>query len=274
MGVSVANNSSLKSDTVAESLASGACHRRPVRSGLDHARRATPTLSTRRDLSRGSQPNLAPSKQVPAAGQRRGMGHSGVVNPVPGIPPSPFVLLPAVDVAGGQAVRRVQGEAGSETTYGRPLDAALAWQAGCAKWVHLVDPRSDAARIASIIGTSSATATAIRLRAASPGSMRRFGTTSPPVPSLLRASNMPCASRTSSTTSKLQLPAAGASPRPPIGRKYRPRPPADSGASHQRGATPRWNGAIPPPVSAVLHTWTIERTVGRWPGDCRVPVCS
>ena len=38
-------------------------------------------------------------------------------------------LLPAVDVADGQAVRLVQGEAGSETSYGDPLEAALAWQA-------------------------------------------------------------------------------------------------------------------------------------------------
>ncbi|MGB3371053.1 MAG: bifunctional 1-(5-phosphoribosyl)-5-((5-phosphoribosylamino)methylideneamino)imidazole-4-carboxamide isomerase/phosphoribosylanthranilate isomerase PriA, partial [Rhodococcus sp. (in: high G+C Gram-positive bacteria)] len=29
-----------------------------------------------------------------------------------------LVLLPAVDVAGGEAVRLVQGEAGSETKYG------------------------------------------------------------------------------------------------------------------------------------------------------------
>jgi phosphoribosylformimino-5-aminoimidazole carboxamide ribotide isomerase/phosphoribosylanthranilate isomerase len=49
------------------------------------------------------------------------------------------VLLPAVDVADGTAVRLVQGEAGSETSYGAPLDAALAWQAGGAEWVHLVD---------------------------------------------------------------------------------------------------------------------------------------
>jgi 1-(5-phosphoribosyl)-5-[(5-phosphoribosylamino)methylideneamino] imidazole-4-carboxamide isomerase/N-(5'phosphoribosyl)anthranilate isomerase len=50
-----------------------------------------------------------------------------------------LVLLPAVDVADGQAVRLVQGEAGSETGYGPPLEAALAWQAGGAEWVHLVD---------------------------------------------------------------------------------------------------------------------------------------
>lgn len=55
------------------------------------------------------------------------------------VDPHSFVLLPAVDVAGGQAVRLVQGEAGSETKYGAPLDAALAWQAGGAQWVHLVD---------------------------------------------------------------------------------------------------------------------------------------
>ncbi len=48
-------------------------------------------------------------------------------------------LLPAVDVADGQAVRLVQGEAGSETTYGDPLTAALAWQEQGAQWVHLVD---------------------------------------------------------------------------------------------------------------------------------------
>ena len=48
-------------------------------------------------------------------------------------------LLPAVDVADGQAVRLVQGEAGSETSYGDPLEAALAWQNDGAEWVHLVD---------------------------------------------------------------------------------------------------------------------------------------
>ncbi|MHA7284339.1 bifunctional 1-(5-phosphoribosyl)-5-((5-phosphoribosylamino)methylideneamino)imidazole-4-carboxamide isomerase/phosphoribosylanthranilate isomerase PriA [Arthrobacter sp. TMS2-4] len=48
-------------------------------------------------------------------------------------------LLPAVDVADGQAVRLVQGEAGSETGYGDPVDAARAWQDAGAEWVHLVD---------------------------------------------------------------------------------------------------------------------------------------
>ena len=52
---------------------------------------------------------------------------------------SSLVLLPAVDVAGGQAVRLVQGAAGSETSYGDPLDAALAWQSAGAQWIHLVD---------------------------------------------------------------------------------------------------------------------------------------
>jgi phosphoribosylanthranilate isomerase len=50
-----------------------------------------------------------------------------------------LVLLPAVDVAGGQAVRLVQGEAGTETSYGDPLAAALAWQDAGAEWIHLVD---------------------------------------------------------------------------------------------------------------------------------------
>jgi phosphoribosylanthranilate isomerase len=69
-----------------------------------------------------------------------------------------LTLLPAVDVADGQAVRLVQGAAGSETAYGDPLDAALAWQAGGAQWVHLVDldaafgRGSNAALLASVVG--------------------------------------------------------------------------------------------------------------------------
>jgi 1-(5-phosphoribosyl)-5-[(5-phosphoribosylamino)methylideneamino] imidazole-4-carboxamide isomerase/N-(5'phosphoribosyl)anthranilate isomerase len=50
-----------------------------------------------------------------------------------------LTLLPAVDVADGQAVRLVQGAAGSETGYGDPVEAALAWQRDGAQWVHLVD---------------------------------------------------------------------------------------------------------------------------------------
>ncbi|MFA1542244.1 bifunctional 1-(5-phosphoribosyl)-5-((5-phosphoribosylamino)methylideneamino)imidazole-4-carboxamide isomerase/phosphoribosylanthranilate isomerase PriA [Actinomadura monticuli] len=50
-----------------------------------------------------------------------------------------LTLLPAVDVADGRAVRLVQGEAGTETSYGAPLDAALAWQRAGAEWIHLVD---------------------------------------------------------------------------------------------------------------------------------------
>jgi phosphoribosyl isomerase A len=48
-------------------------------------------------------------------------------------------LLPAVDVANGQAVRLVQGEAGTETDYGDPLAAAMTWQEQGAQWIHLVD---------------------------------------------------------------------------------------------------------------------------------------
>ncbi len=53
--------------------------------------------------------------------------------------PARLTLLPAVDITDGTAVRLVQGEAGTETSYGEPLDAALAWQSGGAEWVHLVD---------------------------------------------------------------------------------------------------------------------------------------
>lgn len=50
-----------------------------------------------------------------------------------------LVLLPAVDVQGGQAVQLVQGVAGSEKTFGDPLEAALRWQRAGAEWLHLVD---------------------------------------------------------------------------------------------------------------------------------------
>lgn len=48
-------------------------------------------------------------------------------------------LLPAIDVVDGQAVRLTQGEAGTETNYGSPLDAAQDWADGGAEWIHLVD---------------------------------------------------------------------------------------------------------------------------------------
>ncbi|MFM6980065.1 MAG: HisA/HisF-related TIM barrel protein, partial [Micrococcales bacterium] len=48
-------------------------------------------------------------------------------------------LLPAVDVADGKAVRLTQGEAGSETDYGSPIEAAMQWVNAGAEWIHLVD---------------------------------------------------------------------------------------------------------------------------------------
>ncbi|GAA1987021.1 bifunctional 1-(5-phosphoribosyl)-5-((5-phosphoribosylamino)methylideneamino)imidazole-4-carboxamide isomerase/phosphoribosylanthranilate isomerase PriA [Microbacterium pumilum] len=50
-----------------------------------------------------------------------------------------LILLPAVDVAGGKAVRLTQGEAGTETNYGDPIDAALDFARAGAEWIHLVD---------------------------------------------------------------------------------------------------------------------------------------
>ncbi|HZK06337.1 MAG TPA: bifunctional 1-(5-phosphoribosyl)-5-((5-phosphoribosylamino)methylideneamino)imidazole-4-carboxamide isomerase/phosphoribosylanthranilate isomerase PriA [Actinomycetaceae bacterium] len=66
-------------------------------------------------------------------------------------------LLPAVDVANGMAVRLVQGEAGTETGYGDPLEAAQAWVDAGAEWIHLVDldaafgRGSNAERLAEIV---------------------------------------------------------------------------------------------------------------------------
>jgi 1-(5-phosphoribosyl)-5-[(5-phosphoribosylamino)methylideneamino] imidazole-4-carboxamide isomerase/N-(5'phosphoribosyl)anthranilate isomerase len=48
-------------------------------------------------------------------------------------------MLPAVDIAGGQAVQLVQGVAGSEKRFGDPIEAALRWQEAGAEWIHLVD---------------------------------------------------------------------------------------------------------------------------------------
>jgi phosphoribosyl isomerase A len=50
-----------------------------------------------------------------------------------------FTLLPAVDVAGGRVAQMVDGGAESAISRGAPLDAALAWQAEGAEWIHLVD---------------------------------------------------------------------------------------------------------------------------------------
>ena len=69
-----------------------------------------------------------------------------------------LVLLPAVDVAGGQAVQLVQGVAGTEKKFGDPRAAAERWQQAGARWLHLVDldaafGRGDnAAIIAEVVG--------------------------------------------------------------------------------------------------------------------------
>ena len=67
-------------------------------------------------------------------------------------------LLPAVDVQGGRAVQLVQGVAGSEKTFGDPVEAALDWQSRGAEWIHLVDldaafgRGSNRALLAEIVG--------------------------------------------------------------------------------------------------------------------------
>ena len=61
------------------------------------------------------------------------------MSPTPATGDPRLVLLPAVDVVDGQAVRLVQGEAGSETSYGDPAEAAGQWVADGAEWIHLVD---------------------------------------------------------------------------------------------------------------------------------------
>ncbi len=69
-----------------------------------------------------------------------------------------LILLPAVDVIDGRAVRLVRGKAGSESEYGSAVDAALGWQRDGAEWIHLVDldaafgRGSNRALLAEVIG--------------------------------------------------------------------------------------------------------------------------
>ena len=70
-----------------------------------------------------------------------------------------FVLMPAVDVSRGHAVRLQPGDPGGQTSYGDPVQAALAWQAAGAQWVHAVDLDaafglgSNAALLAEVVRT-------------------------------------------------------------------------------------------------------------------------
>lgn len=50
-----------------------------------------------------------------------------------------FTLLPAIDVAGGRAVRLVQGRSDSAVDHGDPFELARSWHALGATWIHLVD---------------------------------------------------------------------------------------------------------------------------------------
>ena len=71
---------------------------------------------------------------------------------------SHFELLPAVDVKEGRAVRLVQGNLNSETSYGNPLEVALEFQAAGAEWLHLVDLDAafgrgeNSAQLAEVVG--------------------------------------------------------------------------------------------------------------------------
>lgn len=83
-------------------------------------------------VENGAQGHAVPPREVRR--RRSPAPHQLDRNPV-----SKLELLPAVDVRDGQAVRLVHGESGTETSYGSPLEAALAWQRSGAEWLHLVD---------------------------------------------------------------------------------------------------------------------------------------
>ena len=51
-----------------------------------------------------------------------------------------FVVIPAVDIQGGQCVRLVQGDYGRSTVFDvDPVRAAVRWQDAGASWLHVVD---------------------------------------------------------------------------------------------------------------------------------------
>ncbi|QLG49816.1 1-(5-phosphoribosyl)-5-[(5-phosphoribosylamino)methylideneamino]imidazole-4-carboxamide isomerase [Natrinema halophilum] len=53
--------------------------------------------------------------------------------------PESFEVIPAVDIQGGEVVQLVQGERGTETAYGDPVQAAKRWVDAGATTLHLVD---------------------------------------------------------------------------------------------------------------------------------------
>jgi len=50
-----------------------------------------------------------------------------------------LILLPAIDVVDGQAVRLTQGELSEKSVYGDPLEVATAFAQAGAEWIHFVD---------------------------------------------------------------------------------------------------------------------------------------
>ncbi len=96
----------------------------------------------------------ARDRRVRRALRQRGRGRGRLRSPVPpgevgpgrpGAAPQlhragPVILLPAVDIRDGKAVRLVQGDFARETVYNDdPLDAAVAWVEQGARALHVVD---------------------------------------------------------------------------------------------------------------------------------------
>jgi phosphoribosylformimino-5-aminoimidazole carboxamide ribotide isomerase len=50
-----------------------------------------------------------------------------------------LILYPAIDIRGGRAVRLTQGDYERETAYDDPVAAAMRWENGGARWLHVVD---------------------------------------------------------------------------------------------------------------------------------------
>jgi phosphoribosylformimino-5-aminoimidazole carboxamide ribotide isomerase len=84
-----------------------------------------------------------------------------------------FVVIPAVDIRGGQCVRLVQGDYARSTVFDTdPVRAALRWQESGATWLHVVDLDGAASGEMTNVGVIGRIVTACRLAVEVSGGIR------------------------------------------------------------------------------------------------------
>jgi len=50
-----------------------------------------------------------------------------------------MLVIPAIDISEGKAVRLRQGDMAQKTVYGEPVDFAVRWQQAGSRLIHVVD---------------------------------------------------------------------------------------------------------------------------------------